>query len=160
MPSSISRRGAKAKTIKNQGGEFQRAAAYVIAPDVEISVQVAAADMTGANSGKYVFVAPRPMHFLGGEFVYGVAGTNTFRIKKILAAATSAPGAAADANNVDMTAAFDLTQAANTVRQLNPVTTGTVPAYQLSEGDKVAIASAAGTASLAGGLLVLRFGYL
>ena len=158
MPSSLSRSGSKARSIRNQGGDALRGANYSEVPDFTVTHRFAAAELTGANSGFFAWVAPAACHFLGADVVWGVAGTNTFRVKKVLAAATSAPGAAADANNVDLSAATSLATAANTNVEVAPVTTSA--AHSLAKGDKVAIASSAGTASLAGAVIVLRFAYL
>jgi hypothetical protein len=158
MPSSLSGSGSKARSIRNQGGDALRGANYSEVPDFTVEASFAAAQLTGANSGFFVWVAPAPCHFLGADVLWATAGTNTFRVKKVLAAATSAAGAAADANNVDLTAATALTTAANTNVEVAPVTTDA--AHVLELGDKVAIASAAGTATLAGALAVLRFAYI
>lgn len=127
---------------------------------VAVTVPIVAADFTGANSGKWVFIAPMAMEFVGAEAIWATAGTNTIRVKKVKSSATSAPGAAADANNIDISGVFTLSGSANTRVEVAPVITATagVPANMLSQGDKVALASAAGTASLAGGLVTLYFG--
>jgi Ca2+-binding RTX toxin-like protein len=153
----------KMRSIRVQN-DVLRGQAYRDVADFTVTVPFAAANLTGATSGFFVFVAPAKCHFLGADVVWGTAGTNTFRIKKVLAAATSAAGAAADANNVDMTAALAATGTANVVQSMAPVTTAAssaaTPAHVLLPGDKVAIASAAGVATLAGGLIALRFAYV
>lgn len=154
MPSSVSRHKARAYRVQS---DSLRGVSHVLTPEIVVPVfNLAAAQFTGANSGIFVFIAPFPCMFLGMEGVWATAGTNTLRAKKILAAATSAPGAAADANNIDISAALALTGAANTVFSVAPVVTSGV--HRLAQGDKVALASAAGTASLAGATIVLRFG--
>lgn len=157
MPSSIAGRGSKARAIRIQNDAL-RGSNYAEVPDFLVVHRFAAADLSGANSGFFVFAAPAACHFLGADIIWGTAGTNTLRVKKVLAAATSAAGAAADANNVDLSAAVDLTQAANTLRGVAPVVTSGV--HVLALGDKVAVASAAGTASLAGAVIVLRFAFI
>lgn len=151
MPSSTSA-GPKFRAL--QGGSRHR-----IVPDFIETHRFAAADLTGANSGFLVFQVPNNVRgavFLGASVSWGTAGTNTFRVKKILN--TSAPGAAADANNVDLTAATALTTAANTVSDVAPVTANAV--NYLAPGNRVAVASAAGTASLANAVISLRFAWL
>lgn len=115
----------------------------------------AAAQLTGANSGFFVFIAPAPCLFVDGDIIWTTAGTNTLRVKKVAAATVGAPGAAVAAGHVDISSAVDLTTAALTSVPIVAVTASA--ANRLEEGDKVAIASAAGTASLAGALAVLRF---
>ena len=130
-------------------------------PDFVETHRFAAADLTGANSGFVVFTVPSQVRgaiFLGATYVWGTAGTNTARVKKIVAGNTSAPGAAADANNVDLTAATALTSAANTPVDVVPITTSAVNV--LNAGDRLAIASAAGTASLAGAVVHIRLAWL
>lgn len=122
-----------------------------------IEVMLNAADFTGATSGRYVFISPGDMVFLGATEVHSVVGTNSIRVKKVPAAATQAPGAAADANNIDLTAAIDVTLGINVARDVAPITT--LAAHRLSAGDKVALASTAGTTGLVG-LIVLRFGFV
>lgn len=142
--------GPKHRSVVNGSGRFK------LAPDFTKVVSLAAADLTGANSGKVVFIAPAACIFLGLQHTHVTAGTNTYRVKKIKAGNTSVPGAAADANNVDISGTVDLTVAANTVVSAAAV----APANQLAAGDRVAVASSAGTASLAGGFAVLRFAWL
>jgi hypothetical protein len=98
------------------------------------------------------------MLFVDGDIIWGTAGTNTLRVKKVAAATVGAPGAAVAAGHVDISANVDLTTAALTSVPIVAVTAGSV--NRLAEGDKVAIASSAGTASLAGAFAVLRFVYV
>jgi hypothetical protein len=151
MPSSTAA-GPKFRAL--QGGSRHR-----IVPDFIETHRFAAADLTGANSGFLVFQVPQNVRgavFLGASVSWGTAGTNTLRVKKILN--TSAAGAAADANNVDLTAVQDLTLAANTVRDLTALTASAVNV--LAPGNRIAVASAAGTASLAGAVISLRLAWL
>lgn len=136
--------------------DTQRGQNYIPTAEVIVTAPLVAADFTGANSGKFVFIAPADMMFLGIEEVHGSVGTNNFRVKKVLAAATSAAGAAADANNVDISGTVDLTAAVNVRREAAPV----MPGARLAAGDKVAVASAAGTTGLAGAVAVLRFAFV
>jgi hypothetical protein len=130
-----------------------------IIPDQFVTTGIfAAAQLTGANSGFFVFIAPAPMLFVDGDIIWGTAGTNTLRVKKVAAATVGAPGAAVAAGHVDISANVDLTTAALTSVPIVAVTAGSV--NRLAEGDKVAIASSAGTASLAGAFAVLRFVYV
>ncbi len=156
MPSSLNKGMGKANSIRVQGtNQVPPGQKYSVVPDFHETLRIAAADLTGANSGFHVFVADAPCVFLGGDEVHATAGTNNFRVKKILAAATSAPGAAADANNVDISANVSLAATANVSQEITPVW----PACLLAKGDKVAVASSAGTATLAGAAIVLRFAY-
>jgi hypothetical protein len=156
MPSSIGS-FSKAKSVYTLL-DGMRGWKYSIVPDLIISVPTfAAAELTGANSGFFSFVAPANMIFLGGHILWTTAGTNTLRVKKVLAAATTAAGLAADASNVDISAAVDLTASANVARDITPVITS--GANRIARGDKVAIASAAGTASLVGARAFLRFAF-
>jgi hypothetical protein len=158
MPSSLSGSGSKSRSIRNQNDAL-RGANYSEVPDFLVAVPFAAADLTGATSGRVVFVAPAKCHFLGADVLWGVAGTNNFRVKKILAASTAAAGAATDGtNSFDLSATVDLTATANVAREVAPIVTAGV--HVLAKGDRVAIASAAGTASLAGALIVLRFAFV
>jgi hypothetical protein len=153
MPSSIAS-GPKFRSIKG-GGRWR------IAPDFLITVNVAAANFSGANSGINVFVVPDDVNgavFLGGDEVHVTAGTNNFRVKKITAGEVDAPGAGADADNVTISEVVDLTVAAQTPQAIVPITDDAVNI--LAPGTRVALASAAGTASLAGGLVHLRFAWL
>jgi hypothetical protein len=158
MPSSIAA-GPKFRAIQG-GGKYR------VVPDFIEQRAYAAADASGANTGVLVFQVPfnvRGAVFLGISESHATAGTGTFRVKKIKRASTAAAGAAADANNVDMTAAIVVTGAANTVQDVLPLTTVDalgVAANQLGPGDRVAIASAAGLATVAGGLVTLRFAWL
>jgi hypothetical protein len=149
--------GQKGRSVKATIAALRGIRFRIVPDQVVVSETFAAAQLTGANSGFFVFVAPAKMQFLGLDIIWTVAGTNTFRVKKVKAAATSAAGAAADTNNVDLTAATALTTAANTVVSVEPAN-GTDSI--LEAGDKVAIASAAGTASLAGAKAVLRLAFL
>lgn len=142
--------GPRYRSVVNSSGRYR------LAPDFMKTVSLAAADFGGANTGKIVFIAPAACIFLGIDHTHTIAGTNNYRVKKIKAGNTSAPGAAADANNVDISGTIDLTVAANGVQTAAPI----APANQLAKGDRVAVASAAGTASLAGGYAVLRFAWL
>ena len=132
-----------------------------MAPDFIESHRFAAADASGANTGFQIFTVPANVNgaiFLGATASWGTAGTGTFRLKKIRAGNTSAPGAAADANNVDLTAALAVTGAANTPNDMVPITTNA--ANMLVAGDRIAVASAAGLATVAGGLIVVRLAWL
>lgn len=151
MPSSVSV-GAKKRSVVAGSGRFRTA------PDFTKVVNVAAADFTGANSGKVVFIAPAACIFLGIQHTHVTAGTNSYRVKKIKAGNTSAPGAAADTNNIDMSGAVDMTVAANTVT--TATLTNSAAQNQIAAGDRIALASAAGVATLAGGVAVLRFAWL
>lgn len=154
MPSGQSA-GLKGRSFETEDAAM-RGMKFRIVPDFMVPTETfAAAQLTGANSGFFVFVAPVPMLFMGAEILWTVAGTNTLRVKKVLAAATTAAGAAAGASDIDISAAVDLTATANVAREVAPVTTSF--ANRLAEGDKVAIASALGTASLAGAKAILRF---
>lgn len=133
---------------------------FRLVPDFFVPIsRVAAADLTGANSGFWVFTVPKPCTFIGAQAIWATAGAagNTARVKKVLSAATSAPGAAADANNVDISVAIALDAAINTRREYDPVVTSFV--NKLAAGDKVAIASAAGTTLLAGAEFILQFAW-
>lgn len=153
MPSSVAS-GPKFRSIRG-GGKYR------IAPDFLVTRAFVAADAGSANSGFHVFTIPalvRGAVFLGATVSWTTAGTNTIRVKKIVAGNTSAPGAAADANNVDLTAAQAVTGSANVPVDIVPITTNAVNV--LNPGDRIAVASAAGVASLAGGLIVIRFAWL
>lgn len=156
MPSNTAS-GPKLRSIK-PGNDLLRGTRYRVVPDFTTRVPFAAADLSGATSGFFVMPVVADCVFLGVDFIWKTAGTNTLRVKKIPAASVQAAGAAADANNIDLTAVVDLTTAANTVVSVAPVTTGFV--NKCLAGDKIAIASAAGTASLAGAVAVLRFAYV
>lgn len=144
--------GARHRSVVAGSGRFR------LAPDFTKVVSVAAADFGGANTGKVVFIAPAACIFLGIQHTHTVAGTNSYRVKKIKAGNTSAPGAAADTNNIDISGAVDVTVAANTVTSAAAINTAGV--NQLAAGDRVAVASAAGSASLANGIAILRFAWL
>jgi hypothetical protein len=158
MPSSIAA-GPKFRALQG-GGKYR------MVPDFIDQRPYAAADAAGANTGVIVFQVPfnvRGAVFLGVSESHLTAGTGTFRIQKLKRASTAAPGAAASATVIDMTGAIAVTGAANTVQDVAPVTTADaagVPANQLAPGDRVAIASAAGLATVAGGYLTLRFAWL
>lgn len=158
MPSSIAA-GPKFRAIQG-GGKYR------VVPDFVDQRAYAAADASGANTGVIVFQVPfnvRGAVFLGVSESHVTAGTGTFRIQKIKRASTAAPGAAAATNIVDMTAAIAVTGAANTVQDVVPVTTADAagtPANTLGPGDRVALASAAGLATVAGGYVTLRFAWL
>lgn len=155
MPSSLIE-GYQGRSLTAGAVDALRGEKFRIVPDFFVAIpNIAAAHMTGATSGFWAFTAVKPCTFVGLQAIWGVAGTNACRVKKVLAASTDAPGAAADANNVDISASVDLTAAANTRRDYAPVTTSYV--NKLATGDKVAIASALGTASLDGALFVLQF---
>jgi hypothetical protein len=149
MPSSIAS-GPKFRSVKG-GRKFR------VAPDFTVNVRFAAADLTGATSGFVIFTAPAECEVIDVTETHATAGTNTFRLKKIVAGATSAPGAAADADNVDITAAVSLASTANT-----PVTTAAITdgSAKLEEGDRLAVASTAGTATLAGATMTVRLAWL
>ena len=133
---------------------------FRIVPDFFVHVpRIAAADLTGANSGFWVFTVPRPAIFIGLQAIWATAGAagNLARVKKVLAAATSAPGAAANANNIDISENIALDASINVRRDYVPVTAGYV--NKLAAGDKVAIASAAGVTVLAGADFILQFAW-
>jgi hypothetical protein len=154
VPSSIAS-GPKFRSIKGGGR-------YRVPPDFIVPVDLAAADFSGANSGKYVFVVPTSVNgaiFLGIQHIHATAGTNTYRVKKVTAATIAAAGTASNGTtHVDISATIALTTAANTQVEAAPVTASA--ANVLAAGDKVAVASAAGTATLAGGRAFLRFAWL
>lgn len=131
-----------------------------MAPDFFVRVgPLAAADFSGANSGVNTgFVAPVPCQFLDVTEIHTTAGTNSVRVKKILSGEVDVPGAAADADNVTISEDVDLTVAAQTPQTVGAITDDA--ANFLAEGDRVALASAAGTASLAGSIFLLRFAWL
>lgn len=156
MPSNTAT-GPKLRSIK-PGNDFMRGTRYRVVPDFTIRVPFAAADLSGAASGFFVLPVVEDCVFLGADFIWKTAGTNALRVKKIPAASAQLAGALADANNIDLTAAVDLTTAANTTVSVAPITTAFV--NRLSEGDKVAIASILGTATLAGAVGILRFAYI
>lgn len=156
MPSSLFDGPRQRSLSAGDLNDAFRGQKFRMVPDFFVSVpNFAAAALTGATSGFWVFVAEKPMTFLGGNILWEVAGTNTARVKKVLAATAGAPGAAADANHVDISAAIDLTGTADTVFPITPVVSSYV--CHLETGDKVAIASAAGTASLVGATAILQF---
>jgi hypothetical protein len=158
MPSSLNRGYPKANATRVQGtNQVPPGQKYSIVPDIIMPLRLAAGDAGSANTGFFVLVCPTAMVFLGGDEIHTTLGTNSFRVKKVLAAATTGPaGAAADVNNVDISAVVAVTGANNTVQQITPVW----PACLLAAGDKVAIASSAGIATLAGGSVTLRFAVL
>jgi hypothetical protein len=132
-----------------------------MAPDFFVTVNIAAAQFSGADSGITVFTVPEdtgPLAFLGATAVWDTAGTNNIRVKKILAGEVDAPGAAADASNVDLTEVIDLTADANVPVDVLPITEDAV--NFLYAGDRVALASDDGVATLAGGVVHLRFVWL
>jgi hypothetical protein len=132
-----------------------------MAPDFIIDPGVlAAASFTGANSGLVVFTVPTGVNgavFLGGTEVHTTAGDNPIRVKKIASGNTSAAGAAADANNVDISGAVATTTAANTPLNFDALSTGV---QYLVPGDRVALASSLGVGSLVGMRIQLRFAWL
>ncbi len=154
MPSSIAS-GPKFRSIKG-GGKYR------ISPDFIVVVDLAAADFGGANTGKYVFAVPTSVNgaiFLGIQHIHSTAGTNTYRVKKVTAATVAAAGTASNGTtHVDISGTVALTTTANTMVEAAAVTAAA--ANVLAAGDKVAVASAAGTASLAGGKAFLRFAWL
>ena len=130
-----------------------------MAPDFFITRgPLAAADFSGANSGVNVFTAPAPCQFLDVTEIHTTAGTNSVRVKKIAAGEVDVPGAAADADNVTISDDIDLTVAAQTPMIYDAITDDAV--NFLDTGDRVALASAAGTASLVGAIFTLRFAWL
>ncbi len=153
MPSSTSS-GPKFRSIKGGGR-------YRVPPDFLVRVPLAAADFTGATSGVNVFVVPDDVVgavFLEIIHMHGTAGTNNYRVKKILDGSVSAPGAAADTNNVTISGNIDLTGAAQTPASYAATTANGV--NFLAKGDRVALASTLGTITLANGLAILRFAWL
>lgn len=161
MPSSISS-GPKGKSIRRGSASDIAGYAYRIAPDFIIPVSLVAADLTGANSGKFVFAVPTNVvgaKFLGVQEIHSVVGTNTFRVKKIVAGVAGAAGTASDGtNHVDLTPTISLAASVNVMQEADPVSTN--GENVLKPGDKVALASATGTTGLAGGLVLLRFVWL
>lgn len=152
MPSSTAS-GPKFRSIKG-GGKYR------VPPDFIVPIDLAAADFSGANSGKFVFTVPTGVNgatFLGIQHIHATAGTNNYRVKKVLAATVGAAGAAVGAGHVDISNTVNLAATANTQVEATPITAGA--ANVLLPGDKVAVASAAGTASLAGGRAFLRFAW-
>jgi hypothetical protein len=160
MPSSLAA-GPKFRSLRG-GGKYR------MVPDFIDQLRFAAADMTGANSGVIAFQIPNAVGMRGAIFLgisesHGTAGTGTFRVQKLKAASTAAAGAAAGANVIDMTAAISVAGAANTVQTIDPITTpdaAGVLANVLAPGDRVALASAAGLATVAAGYVTLRFAWL
>lgn len=160
MPSGLAT-GPKFRSLQG-GGKYR------MVPDFVDQRQYAAADAAGANTGFLVFQVPNHTGFRGAVFLgvsesHGTAGTGSFRVQKLKAASTAAAGAAASATVIDMTAAIAVTGAANTVQSVLPITTADaagVPANVLAAGDRIAIASAAGLATVAGGFVTLRFAWL
>ena len=148
MPSSIAS-GPKFRSVK--GGSKQR-----IAPDFTVSFGLAAADASGANTGKFVWIAPAKCVLLDVNEVHvtAAAAADSVRIKRVVASSTDAAGTAADADNVDLTDEILLDGANNTVQ-----TVAALAAANIEEGDKIAVASAAGVATLAGGLITLRLAW-
>lgn len=158
MPSSLIK-GISARSLTSP--DVLRGVRYPLRPDFFVAVpNVPAANLSGANSGFWVFTAIKPCVFLGAQAIWATAGAagNTARVKKVLSAATSAPGAAADTNNIDISAAIALDATSNVRRDYAAVTTSN--AHLLAAGDKVAIASAGGVTLLVGATFVLQFAWM
>lgn len=156
--SSLAKGGRKARSLTAGAVDSLRGQSWPLVPDFFVTVpNLAAAQFPGGATGLFVFTAVRPCTFVGMQEIHTTAGSGgqTIRAKKVLAAATSGPGTAADANNVDISATVDISLSANVRRDIAPIVTNAV--NKLAAGDKVALASATGATSYAGALFVLQF---
>lgn len=116
----------------------------------------------GAVVNWWAFACDRDYTVRGVTEIHSVATatatTHTVRARKILSAATSAPGAAAGANVVELSSdTFDLKATANVLRSATLSTTATD--LQLSDGDKIGLLftqTGAAPTALTGGLIVLE----
>lgn len=159
MPSSLST-GDTARPLKGPAG-FR---AGRVVPDFIVPVHVtAAATFTGANTGSCAFTVPTGCKavFLGAVETHQVAGNNPFRVKKVVSGNTSDPGAAADANNIDLSAAIATSGAANTPQQIVPLAAAAPAGYAvLNAGDRLCVASALANTGLAGCSINLRLAWI
>jgi hypothetical protein len=129
-----------------------------MAPDFTVTFDLAAADASGADTGKYVWVAPAPCTVLEVTETHATAAAaaDTVRIKKVLAGVAEPAGDAAGDDHVDLTEEFLVDTTADTPQTIDLIGDGS---QHLAEGDRLAVASAAGVATLAGGLVVLRMAW-
>jgi hypothetical protein len=132
-----------------------------MAPDFTINVGYVAADASGANTGRYIFIAPAPCTVLEVTETHATAAAaaDSIRLKKVLAGVAEAAGAATDdEDHIDLTEETLVDTTADTPQDIPLVDDPS--AANLATGDRLAIASAAGIATLAGGLITIRMAWL
>lgn len=98
-------------------------------------VFVVTTELLAASVDKWAFVAPFPCEVIDVREIHSVVGGASAAVRPRLITNVSAPGAAAGANVIEMTAAFDLTATVNTV------VTGTIvaAAARLAAGEKIGL---------------------
>lgn len=110
-------------------------------------------DLTAASVPSWAYIADRPCRVVGiGEIHTAVGGVNAaVRFRKVLAASSAGPGAAAGANVIELAPAFDLTASANVAR----TATLDTAAADLAAGDKIG-ANVTGTLTGLAGAAVIH----
>jgi len=96
-------------------------------------------DLLAASVDTVMFVAKDPCRIVGFSEIHSVAGGSgaAVRPRKILAATVAAPGAAAAAGVIELTASIDLTTTVNTL--VSPAITATAAQTLFAAGDKLAL---------------------
>lgn len=89
------------------------------------------------------------------SYNYAVAGGASAALRPRKITDTSAPGAAASSTVIEQSAAFDLTQTANTVR--TPALTGTDAQRTFKPGDRLAVDASGTMTGLVGLMLAFYF---
>lgn len=97
-----------------------------------ISVPV---DLAAASVDGWAYIANRPCRVIGIDEIHSVVGgaSAAVRFRKVLAASTAGPGAAASGNVIELAPAFDLTASVNVARTAALVTAD----VELAAGDKI-----------------------
>lgn len=94
-------------------------------------------DLLAASVDCWAYVAREPCRVLGFSEVHSVVGSTSAAVRPRKVTGVAAPGAAASATVVELSASIDLTAAVNTVVTPALVTTEGVPL--LAAGDKIGL---------------------
>lgn len=124
----------------------------IVSPNFRITVILDAADVD-----RWAWIADRACEVVLIEEVHSVVGgaSAAVRPRKVLAASTAAPGAAAGANVKELTTAtIDLTAAIDTTQ--TPALTATTADRKFADGDRLGL-DFSGTLTGLKGVLVLTF---
>lgn len=145
----------KPLTIKNaEGTEIASISNTGVLASDSLRMQVSA-ELLAASVDNWIWIADRAYQVTGVRSVHSVAGgaSAAVRPRKVLSAATDAPGAAAGANVKELTTAnIDLTAATNTA--VNATLSATVSDLQFAVGDKMGLDFSGTLTALVGNITI------
>ena len=93
--------------------------------------------LAAASVDQWAFIAPRKMKLLGIREIHSVVGGASAAVRPRKVTDTSAPGAAASATVLELSAALDCTTTINTAQDATVTTTGN--RHYFAKGDKLGL---------------------